>query len=302
MKGKIKLLLSTAPFLGLTTIMTSCGPSQFDQWVQKYQKKYNDWYPLLTNDENWDWNTETGENCNTEAQAIMMYSYGGGWDTWNTRLHHYGLSEKEIPDSELDTFDDQTLDLPIQTGNQPWEKRWRKEHVKIKVGLYKQVQSGLDKSTCSPVTTFSGSEYNQEELYSQINKLLGHDDWDVESWKNNDPSLYRAIDPTQLVGREITNWGFMSTSLSKSHAWKFLSNVYSGEFKNVVFYEIDVDENTKGGYISNNEHLFAGKQLNWTWEYQLLLQRKMKMTITNAFWTNTSEGKNVLYIKCKGSN
>ena len=65
-------------------------------------------------------------------------------------------------------------------------------------------------------------------------------------------------------------------------------------------YEIDIDENTYGGYVSDTNHLFYDRTLAWWHEYQIALANKLKLKVKDAYWTESPNNKNVLYLKVQG--
>ena len=62
-----------------------------------------------------------------------------------------------------------------------------------------------------------------------------------------------------------------------------LTGDFSSEFKNRILYEIEVDKNTNGAYVSSKNYLFNKIPLAWIHEDQLLLSSKLKLKVSDAY-------------------
>jgi hypothetical protein len=59
-----------------------------------------------------------------------------------------------------------------------------------------------------------------------------------------------------LIGKTLDYDGFCATSINRNVAAGFLNGDFSSEFSNKIFYEIEVDDNTNGAYVSSKNYLF----------------------------------------------
>lgn len=228
----------------------------------------------------------------------MAVTYDGGWEAF-TELHQ---NNGEFPQSMLNEKVSTKIGLSDLKDIYSMEMRnWYP--CQITKGSYKILQSALSRAKCGPITTYHGMEYPKTEILNQLNKLLGIDQ-DYNFWKDiKNKEILRKSDLTKLKDQVLDFNGFCCTSIDKGVADNFLDNDWSGEYKNIVLYEISIDEKTQGAYTSDDDqnHLFYGRTLVWHHECQILLNNKLKLKVEDAYWTETKTSKkNVLYLKVQG--
>lgn len=317
MKIKLKqcCLLSLTAASCLTPIcLTSCNLSKAigEAYFEMY---FKDWFNNLTTHENQNYLDDFDQkinpkiDCTKEDLAIMAFTYDfGGWSVWNKKLH---LNNGTMSQDDQDTW----FDTPFLVSDRkhPFDVKGviDKGQAKIKGGDYKYLESALNKGRCGKITVYHGFEINELELLKQVSSLLQINDGQANSWSwqetedywkdlNNMENL-RSANLANLKNQVLNYDGFCATSIDKSIGMWFLDQFNgASDFHNKIFYEIDVDENTFGGYVSSRYNLRYSRPLSWVSESQLLLSNKLKLFVCDANWINNMHGDNILYLKCKG--
>ncbi len=290
------LLLPILIFV-ILLIAASINSKYIKQKSDEYFKAYcKQWANSLTYNDDPQWFVnKTNIDITNDVDAIMSFAYYSGWDVWNNELH---ANKGTVAKDHIGKYKETSFQLPYVNKPFPFFESF---NLSLKYDDYKKLDDVLKKCQCGPITTYHGMEINEKEILNQILSFFNLDnvyDWTI--WeKANDQLL--SLDLNQLKEKEIDYYAFCATSLDKDTAWSFLVNGFAGfNFHNVIFYEIEVDENTYGAYISHQDTKFYNRTLAWEHEYQLLLSCNLKLKIKDAFWTKTIEGQNVLYLKTKG--
>ena len=182
----------------------SAGPS-FISYSNRLGKIYSqDWYNTLT----WhDWNYVNkplkivkDAYCESEQQALSLYLNSWG-DFWNESLH-----KQQEPQNKKHKFLD---DMALFGGL----------NLEIRGSDYKYISQALSRSKIPENTiAYHGVEYMEIEFWNQLKDFI----------KQNDDGSY---DYSNCIGKTITSYGFISTSLSKSWVVHFAEgeDVNTGE-------------------------------------------------------------------------
>lgn len=145
---------------------------------------------------------------------------------------------------------------------------------------YKFLSSALQKATAPyDLVVYHGVEFMEVEFYDQLQEYIIGNEEDVYDYSN-------------CVGKTITSYGFISTSLVQQYAnsffdWKPRPEVWPNEgiipnpLKVPVLFKINIPKGYIGAaYLSNFG--FAGFPTTST-EEQVLIDRNCKFKITNVF-------------------
>lgn len=300
MKNKL-IFTSLTPILVLSPIcacLSSCSGNTGEDYADKYCKT---WYENLTKDPDDFWYTHGAEHHISslyEASAVNLFAYFPGWDNWNSLLH---LNHGEIPLEMWNNWVENKIGLPSYLDPSFNISNMVQYDISFKLGDYKVLENALNRCKCGPILTYHGMEDQEIELLNQINSIWGIQE-DYNFWKDiANKSVLRQQDLNQLIGKTLDYDGFCATSIDRNIAASFLNGDFSSEFSNKIFYEIEVDDNTNGAYVSSKNYLFNRIPLAWSHEYQLLLSSKLKLKVINAYWSDSiSYQNNVLVIRCKG--
>ena len=295
MKKPIHTITLTC-FLINPIFTSSCNCDIGEQYSDLY---CDNWYQNLESDPDDLWYTHSEQRIEKlyPASAVNLFTYYPGWNQWNSLLHE---NKGEIPSNICDNFVNDSIGLP--SVDDPFNlKKAVKYDICFKLGDYKVLENTLNQCKCGKITTYHGMEDQETELLNQINQILGLND-DYHLWEDiKNKEILRNQDLNKLIGKTLDYDGFCATSLSYKIGWDFIYNTtFGSRFLNSIFYEIDVDENTNGAYVSSKKHLFNKIPLGWPHEKQLLLSSKLKLKVTSASWYNSKGIKNILIIKCKG--
>lgn len=291
----LPLILALNPFC---VCLSSCsGQSKGEEYAEKYCKE---WYQNLTKDTDDSWYTHgTDHHIEPlyEASAINLFTYYPGWAEWNSLLH---TNKGEIPENMWDSYVKNEIGVPSYQDPTFSLDNAVFYQISFKLGDYKVLENALNRCKCGPITTYHGMENQETELLNQINGIWGLQE-DYNFWKSiENKSMLRKQDLNKLIGQTLDYDGFCATSINREIAVGFLTGDFDSGFENTIFYEIEVDENTNGAYLSK-KYLFNKIPLAWPHEEQLLLSSKLKLKVTDAYWSDSmSSNKNVLVIKCKG--
>lgn len=267
---------------------------------EKYSDLYCDgWYQNLESDPDDLWYTHGEQKIEKlyPTSAINLFTYYPGWNQWNSLLHQ---NKGEIPANMCDNYVNDSIILPSVRNPYNFNKRIGYD-ICFKLGDYKILENTLNSCKCGKITTYHGMENQETELLDQINQIFGLS-YDYHFWEDiNNKTILRNQDLNKLIGKTLDYDGFCATSLSRKMAWDYIYfPTFGGQFYNAIFYEIDIDENTNGAYVSSKKHLFNRLPLAWPHEKQILLSSKLKLKVTSASWSNSNGEKNILIIKCKG--
>ena len=278
--------------------LTSCSNKEktIDEIANEYAKNFTSWYEKLTVNPDKEWFKHVDGPIDYEADAIMALTYYPGWEIWNGKCHE---NQGDIPSQIWEDKAKATAGIPSAEDWRDFNKQ-EKYEWNINYGSYKTLENALKKSKCAPITTYHGFEYQEKELLTQINQLLDLNQTS-DFWKSIDNKQeFRKCDLSKLKDKVLNYDGFCCTSLNKDASFGFLAGDFAADYQNVVMYEIDIDENTYGGYVSDTNHLFYDRTLAWCNEYQIALANKLKLKVKDAYWTESPNNKNVLYLKVQG--
>ncbi|MBQ6280203.1 MAG: hypothetical protein IJK72_01965 [Mycoplasma sp.] len=293
----LPLVLALNPFC-VCLSSCSCQSKKGEEYAEQYCKE---WYQNLTKDPDDLWYTHGVDhhiNPLYEASAVNLFTYSLGWTEWNSLLH---TNKGEIPENMWDNYVENEGILPSYKDPKFNFNKGVSYQMSFKLGDYKVLENALNRCKCGPITTYHGMENQEIELLNQINSIWGLQD-DYNIWKSiENKSVLREQDLSKLIDQTLDYDGFCATSINRETAVEFLIKDFCQGFENVIFYEIEVDENTNGAYVSSRNYLFNNIPLAWPNEEQLLLSSKLKLKVTDAYWSDPlSSNKNVLVIKCKG--
>lgn len=183
-----------------------------DKWGETY---YLDWWSnkLSRADfTNLQWRSDL--YCDTEIQALTMYTVEWG-DFWNYYLHHQESYVTKNHKMQGNFCDGQTK--------------------KIRFDDYKLVSSALSKAPSWPtnLVVYHGVEYMEQEFYDQLKNYI------VENGNG-------TYDYSKCIGKEITTYGFISTTFEKYHALDYCTgNIWTTDTN-------QINELFPNGYDKNN--------------------------------------------------
>ena len=248
--------------------ITSCNKTNSNFHLDyELKNQFNDWYNSLTNSP---WNKDDNNNfinyyCNSEQQAIGLYSWNGG-TFWNEPLH-----QQKIPQNV-------TLTLRNLDKNTPHE---------IRGDDYKLVDSALNKAIYPRNDIlYHGVEYQEIEYWDQLKNLIT---------QNSDGSY----DYTKCIGQTIISYGWISTSLDKDYALGFAENwrpsyndewpsqiIENNPLKERVMFEIHIKKNYNGAaYLANFDFADFG---DGSTENQVMIKRNCKFKINKIYKENNT--------------
>ena len=216
-----------------------------------------DWLNSLNSN---DWNRDKNGNildlyCSSETQALALYVNCWG-DFWNIELH-----QNKVP-----TNKEHVMQGQICNG----------EVMKIRGSDYKYIESSLQRSCLSVNTiTYHGVEFMENEFYDQLKDYI----------TGNDEEGY---DYSNCVGKTITSYGFISTTLNYNAAitwssgWDWINYVDNPPLREPFIFKIFIPKNLMGvAYISDYN-------LNGTnnVENQIIINRNSKFKILKWYREN----------------
>ena len=236
-----------------------------------------------------------------DVDAIQCFAYYGGWNLWNTLLH--SNAGKTIPTEKEGTYSEEDINFCADHEHDIW----RTYHVDLAASGYKNLNKAL-KHKCVKQTVYHGFEKNELEFIDQINKIMNFDKGHYY-WKDKEhqQEIMASFDLTKLKGQVLEYNAFCATSLNNQTAYNFAGGDFADFFKTSLLLEINVDQNTEGGFLWNPDLKFYNfdgysAPLSEPGEYQLLLNSGLKLKINDAKWVTdiNVDGANVLYIICDG--
>lgn len=231
-------------------------------------------------------------HCHSEAEAVVMWAYGPGYEVWNTLLHNGNGSTQ--------TLDDATQDVKARIGvPKPGVSMYSDDgfveltDLDVKPQDYTYLDSALKHTkSCKKLQVYHGYEYNETELASFIKQTSGID---ISSTSYEDA---KKIDLSCFNGKSYTDWGYCATSFDHDMALGWACGDTTDTI--VPFLDIELDDDVDCAYISYTKRAyFDNIYLGWENEHQLLINRKMPLEIKSVSLDKT-QGKNILTLKLVG--
>lgn len=245
--------------------------SSFNQYSRQMAKQYSqDWYNTLTSAD-WNINPTTNEpenlHCSSEKQALALYCNAWG-DFWNVELH-----EGKTPTTKNNKMDGQVF--PGKT-------------LEIRGTDYQYISNALSRSSLPENTiTYHGVEFMENEFYTQLG---------LDKQTN--------VDFSKCVGKTIQSYGFISTTIKKSHAvnwsagYNWIEDKDEPPFKEPFVFKIYIPKNIKGtAFVSWFD--FVGTE---NYEDQILIDRNSKYEIVNYYKEGKTNFFDLLYLGVENSN
>lgn len=229
-------LLMSVPLLTIVscnnngTIVNNDEHKKLKEALHSY---YQSWYESLSKN---DWNRNSnGEIIDAISSSEMqsLYLYTNQWgDFWNQNLH---LNKEPIDTTRK-------MKLPGM--------KYEKE-LKINGNGYKEIDSSLERA----VAPFNfqvkhGVEWLEVEFWDQLKNYIT-----IKQSSNDGSTNY---DYSKCVGKTITSYGYISTSIAKDFLFEFAEgkNWITGEYqpplKEPFLFKINILKGTKGvAYVSD---------------------------------------------------
>ncbi|XQP55903.1 MAG: hypothetical protein ACOQNY_00695 [Mycoplasmoidaceae bacterium] len=292
---KTKLLFSGGLF-GLLAL-SSCGYQQnaaellmkiFNSYTEEYQESF--WDHVATEDTQRKIHTDEGLICKCTTDAVLLWAYGPGYENWNHYLH----------DGQESSLDDRVVsgscDFPSTSDpyNKGQNTKWS-----LKLKDYKLLDQAFDWGDGSStlginVHAYHGFEPDESDMVNFINSTTPGLDI---SKMTKEQAIAKGFTPSKLIGNNYTDLGFLATAMDVTSSMHWIETRTDNYV--VPFLEMDIDKNVKGAYISySNKKFYDGFFLSWPWEYQLLCQRNLKITVTGARWCKSDTNKDLLWMNC----
>ena len=216
-----------------------------------------EWFDSLSSG-NWNYKNpgdKVPENlyCNSAKQAVGLYAVEWG-DFWNVALH-----KQQTP-----------VDTEIES-----QSFFPNNKLKVRGNDYKLIQQALQKSSLKENTVvYHGVEFMENEFYDQLKQFIKQDN-------NNN------YDYSDCVGKEITSYGFLSTSLDKAKSKDYSvgedwtdNGTLKPPLKSPFCFKIFIPKNIKGaGYISYFDFI-DGVQ---NYEDQIMINKDSTFKIINYY-------------------
>lgn len=239
--------------------------STFNKFSKQMAKDYSEnWYKTLSKSE---WNFGENSNiplnlfCNSEQQALALYCCAWG-DFWNVPLHEGKEPQNQFRKMEGQIYPGETLE--------------------IRGSDYKYISESLSRASLPENTvTYHGVEFMENEFYAQL-------ELDKET----------NIDFSKCVGKTLKSYGFISTTIKKSHAvnWSvgldWINNIEKPPLKEPFVFKIFIPKNISGAaYVSwldlvNTEN----------YENMILIDRNSKYQITNYYKEGDTNFFDMIYL------
>lgn len=300
MKTKLTKILCSLPTAVLPLSLSSCfnvGELE-DKYNDFAEKNQSDFFNNLTYQYH-DYYFGNDLYCNSEAEAILMWTYGPGFTEWGTLLHQGKEAEMEtLPDIKA------SIGIPSKFAPRDYGAHIDRDNLSFRIKDYKMLDKALSHSTAGEnIVVYHGYEYNEYEMMKSINDALGltATNKDILTLDENETE---SLDLSPLKNQTLTDLCWCATTMEESFALDWgegNTETETGEtLYNVPIYKMNLDSNVNCAYVSySRKKWFDGIYLAWPHEYQVLTQRNLHFKITDV--TKIKRSKNpgyFIYITC----
>lgn len=258
---------------------------KYNDYAEKYQKNFID----NITEQYHDFYRSDNLYCSSDAEGVIMWTYGPGFDEWGTEFHK-GHTEEEI---EVMPNRKTHLGIPNCLAPKDLSKAIERLGLDIRMRDFHWLDNALSQSTAGTnITVYHGYEYNEYEMMETINSNLGTTD--VLTVPAEEA---RMIDLTPLKNKTITDLCWCATTFEETFAKEW---AHGSDKINIPVYEMHLSPDVNCAYVSySRKKHFDGIYLAWPHEYQVLTQRKLKFKIIDAKWEPRPDNKgNFLLIEC----